>query len=301
MAIDESEAGGEAVTEDAPETAAPSEDRGQAFLKLLGRAALVAGQAVGRGAVVAGKTVAAGYRAIDPDVRRQVAQLPLVGLTMLAPSRPAIERLDDDGAPPVLCVHGLQGAAGNFAPLRAFLSAAGRRRSYSAWFEPEQDIFAMAQRLTGIVDEIFAVNALPEGARIDIVAHSMGGLITRLALLEPAFAKRVRSLITLGTPHHGTHLARLASTSLIHALRPGSLAVERLAGQLPWLGPPSLPALTSIWSSSDVMLLPSTCAVVEGANNVALPGLTHTGFLLHPAAFFAVLRALERDNAATGD
>ena len=262
------------------------------WLRSLGRAALVAGQAIGRGTLTAGRAVAAGYRAIDPDVRRQVAQLPLVGLTMLAPRQPPVEARPDDGARPIVCVHGLQGAAGNFAPLRAFLTVAGRSRSYAAWFESGGDVVGMTARLAELIREVIEVNQLDDDAQIDLVAHSLGGLIARLALLDPAINRRVHTLVTLGTPHHGTTLARLAATSHILSLRPSSPALEQLRHQLPWPGPPTLPRLVSLWSRADILLLPSSCAVVEGADNRELPELTHTGFLVHPTAFFAVLRAL---------
>ncbi|RYE89394.1 MAG: hypothetical protein EOO75_11870, partial [Myxococcales bacterium] len=232
-------------------------------------------------------------RAIDPDVRRQVAELPLAGLTMLAPRRPVIEPRPDDGARPIVCVHGLQGAAGNFAPLRAFLSAAGRRRHYAVWFEPDGDIVSMAARLGDVIAEVIEVNRLGDDAQVDVVAHSMGGLITRLALLDPDTVRRVHTIVTLGTPHHGTHLARLAATSHVLSLRPSSPALAQLRHQLPWAGPPALPRLVSLWSSADIMLLPSSCAVVDGADNRELPGVTHTGLLMAPSALFATLRALE--------
>lgn len=43
-----------------------------------------------------------------------------------------------------------------------------------------------------------------KGAKVDIVAHSMGGLVARSAIENHEVAKYVRSLITLGTPHLGT-------------------------------------------------------------------------------------------------
>ncbi len=260
---------------------------------VLGRAALVAGQTIGRGALAAGRAAVAGYRAIDPDVRRQVAELPLMGLTMLAPRQPTVEPKPDDGARPIVCVHGLQGAAGNFAPLRAFLATAGRRRTYAVWFEPDSDLLAMAARLADVIDEVLEVNHLADDAQVDIIAHSMGGLITRLALLDPAVVQKVHTLVTLGTPHHGTTLARLAATSHTLSLRPSSPVLAQLAHQIPWAGPPALPRLVSLWSAADIMLLPSTCAIVDGADNRELAGVTHTGLLLAPTALFATLRALD--------
>ncbi len=48
------------------------------------------------------------------------------------------------------------------------------------------------------------------GEPVHIIGHSMGGLDARELLADPAWANRVRSLTTLGTPHLGSALADLA-------------------------------------------------------------------------------------------
>jgi triacylglycerol lipase len=47
-----------------------------------------------------------------------------------------------------------------------------------------------------------------------LVGHSMGGLDARLLASDPAWASRVVSLTTIGTPHLGTCLADMAATNL---------------------------------------------------------------------------------------
>lgn len=56
---------------------------------------------------------------------------------------------------------------------------------------------------------VAAIEALPH-PRIDLIAHSLGGLDARYALSRLGLAKRVRALVTVGTPHRGTPLADLA-------------------------------------------------------------------------------------------
>ena len=56
---------------------------------------------------------------------------------------------------------------------------------------------------------VAAIEALPH-ERIDLIAHSLGGLDARYALTHLGLARRVRSLVTVGTPHRGTPLADLA-------------------------------------------------------------------------------------------
>lgn len=46
-----------------------------------------------------------------------------------------------------------------------------------------------------------------EISRFHIVAHSMGGIITRQMLIDHAF-KKLGRVVMLGSPHHGSHAAR---------------------------------------------------------------------------------------------
>ncbi|MBS2033150.1 MAG: hypothetical protein JST54_35080 [Deltaproteobacteria bacterium] len=50
-----------------------------------------------------------------------------------------------------------------------------------------------------------------DAKRVNIVAHSMGGLDARYAIARLGLAPRVASLVTLGTPHRGTPIAALGS------------------------------------------------------------------------------------------
>jgi triacylglycerol lipase len=47
--------------------------------------------------------------------------------------------------------------------------------------------------------------------RVDIIAHSLGGLDARYALSKLGLDKHVRSLVTIGTPHRGSPIADLAT------------------------------------------------------------------------------------------
>lgn len=70
---------------------------------------------------------------------------------------------------------------------------------------------------------------------VDVMAHSMGGLVTRAALTGVAKREQgfptyllIEDVITLSTPHTGTNWARLCTTHQCEDMRPGS-------GLLRWL------------------------------------------------------------------
>jgi triacylglycerol lipase len=57
------------------------------------------------------------------------------------------------------------------------------------------------------------VEALP-ARRVNVIAHSMGGIDARFAVARLGLAPKVASIITVGTPHRGTPLADVGSKLL---------------------------------------------------------------------------------------
>ncbi len=258
--------------------------------------ALSALAAAGRGALSAGRWFGLRardtYLAVDPDLRRTLAELPLVGATSIGSREVIIEELPDDGHNPCLFVHGLSGHPRNFLPAKLFFRSQGRRRGYLFGYRDNHPFVDSARALAEAIVRVAVVNTLPEGRGVDVVAHSMGGLLTRLALMDPEVAKRVGTVVTLGTPHHGTYAARFLATERALDLRPESPLLKTLEAQVPWPGPPTLPRLVTYWSRADVLMLPSDTARVEGAEHVELQGISHTGYLLRPSVLFHVLGVL---------
>ena len=53
-----------------------------------------------------------------------------------------------------------------------------------------------------------------DAKRVNLIAHSMGGLDARYAIAKLGMSERVASLVTIGTPHRGTPLADLGARAL---------------------------------------------------------------------------------------
>jgi len=268
--------------------------------RALGTGAMAAGRAVARGAAWTGEKVADGWRAIDPDLRRHFGHAPLVGLTQVLPVDTSPTAKPDDGHRPAVFVHGLGGHPGNFTPMRAWFKTGGRTRTWALNIAAAPRIPDMAGELRAFIDALDAANGFGDDVKYDLVAHSMGGLVSRYALLDPHIRSRVASLVTLGTPHDGTYAARYAATQKVLDLRPGSEPLTALRDQLPWPGPPTHPRLVAFWSDADMLLLPPDSARVEGARVIEMPGYTHLSYLLDPACFQRVWMAL-LDPAAAPD
>jgi triacylglycerol lipase len=95
---------------------------------------------------------------------------------------------------------------------------------------------SVPERAQALVDKIAA---LPH-ERVDIIAHSLGGLDARYALAKLGLDKRVRALVTIGTPHRGTPVADLAMEGPLGLARRaiGKLGIQIHA--LDWLSTAAL-------------------------------------------------------------
>ena len=107
----------------------------------------------------------------------------------------------DPSAPhptPVVFVHGLGGARSNFIVLRRFLARRGVRNfasfSYPHRLDYQRLVPRLARRIADVCRDMGA-------AWVDVVGHSLGGLVAR-HLVELGGERRVRRLITLGAPYY---------------------------------------------------------------------------------------------------
>jgi triacylglycerol lipase len=142
---------------------------------------------------------------------------------------------------PVVLIHGLFGfdrigvrgaRVDYFRGIAGHLATLGCH-AHAVRLPPARSVPARAKKLAE------AIEALPH-ERIDLIAHSLGGLDARYALAHLGLARRVRSLVTIGTPHRGTPLADLVLTGPIGwahgVLRAIGLPTEAVA----WLGSEAL-------------------------------------------------------------
>lgn len=260
--------------------AAPPSDR--AVRRFLARAA----SSVAAGGTFLGRKARDLYLAVDPDVGRHLAQVPLLTVTLLSARDDPIEPGTPDGHPPLVFVHGLGGSRGDFVPMSWFLWIAGRKRTYRIRFAAGQTLDEMAQALARFIRRVCKVTGEPQ---VDLVAHSLGGVVARVAVTEHRLGRAVRTLVTLGTPHHGTWSARFASTAKTRDLRPDSPRILAINAK-PW---PRRIRVVNAWSRNDLVILPPESAWTKGAEVVDLSPFTHYSYLLDPAGWERVRKILE--------
>ncbi|OKJ01964.1 lipase [Streptomyces sp. CB01249] len=199
--------------------------------------------------------------------------------------------------PPVVFLHGFIDNRSVFVLLRRSLARHGWLHLESLNYSPlTSDIRTAAELLDRHIEEICARTGHP---RVDIVGHSLGGLIARYYVQRLAGDRRVRTLVTLGTPHSGTAVAPLAGAlPIVRQMRQGSAPVEEL--RLP--APGCRTRFVSFWSELDRVIVPAEAACVDhpdlDAVNVRVTGIGHLALPVHPAVAAAVRQALDEAEPA---
>lgn len=124
-----------------------------------------------------------------------------------------------------------------------------------------------------------------------IVAHSMGGLAVRawLRLSGPMAQERVHHIVTLGTPHGGTALARFGFSANSRQM---SLAGVWLDGLTRSAAPGLAKKFTCMFSNCDNIVFPTSTAVLRDSRHVHIAGCAHVQMADHPQAFAEVMKCL---------
>jgi triacylglycerol lipase len=209
---------------------------------------------------------------------------------------------------PVIVVNGLFGVGFAYEPLVARLRADG----YRVWdFElptlGTQDIRLSAQALNAFAD---AVRTQTGAAKVDLVGHSEGGLVSRAYVKYYGGAAEVDSLVTLGTPNYGTVAANIIRLFTLGTCV-GVTACEQMTIGSTFLadlnaGDDSIGtvAYTNIATVMDELVQPYTNSFLNAADgnitNRALQSqcfvriVGHLGLILDGAVYSGVEDALEK-------
>ena len=154
----------------------------------------------------------------------------------------------DDTAPVVVCLHGLYHNPSAFWRIRRALGRAGLNRVLILGYPSFRDDFETeAARLATRLRQL-----VPPRAPVCFLGHSLGGLMARRLAAESDFCGRTRCVVTLGTPHQGSALARLAVGKLGRSLTPES----NLFGCLNALPDPPGARLVALASPVDNLVVP---------------------------------------------
>ncbi|MDM4767963.1 alpha/beta fold hydrolase [Pelomonas sp. SE-A7] len=122
-----------------------------------------------------------------------------------------------------------------------------------------------------------------------VLAHSMGGLAARAWWRRHGRDARIHGLVTLGSPHAGTVMARFSPARNAMQMRRHSRWLDELVR-----ASPAAPPTHCYFSDCDQIVCPAETATLPQARNLHLPGRGHLSLVEDPqvtAEVMALLRA----------
>jgi triacylglycerol esterase/lipase EstA (alpha/beta hydrolase family) len=185
---------------------------------------------------------------------------------------------------PVVLLHGFAMNRTNWVWLGRRLAAHGVAPLYATSYFSLQTVQQSARHLAEFIEHVIARE---DATGVDIVAHSLGGVVARYYLEHMGGARKVGKLVTIASPHKGTHLGRLGLVPSARDLTHGSSVMSLLCDL-----PDGCP-YTSIWSSADAVVVPPESSSIAplGCDRV-FDDLGHLSLLLSPRVADAVIEAL---------
>lgn len=212
-------------------------------------------------------------------LREVRAQLVIVGWTLARRGR-RLAQLGD--GPAVVLVHGLMADGPSMWGVQRALHAAGRTTYAPSMGGALRPIASYAARLQRVLRDL--------DGPVDVVCHSLGGIVLRACLAEdPGLRERIRRVVTIASPHHGSGAARWLPIPEARALVPGGAFITAL---------PSLRALlptariTTFASRHDCIVYPHTTSQVDHATNHELDDVMHAELIVDERVVGRVVDAL---------
>ena len=198
----------------------------------------------------------------------------------------------NDGRCGVVLVHGFVCNRGLWNPWMRELRARGTP-FIAVNLEP---LFGSIDRYPRIIEAAVARLESITGRPVVLVGHSMGGLAIRAWLRQFEADARVHRVLTIGSPHQGTWLARYGHT----------INGKEMRQRGPWLAalinaePATRAALfTCFYGHCDNIVFPAAGGMLPGAENLHVPGTAHVQMAFQPVVFNEVWRWLSCASASS--
>ncbi len=190
---------------------------------------------------------------------------------------------------PVVLVHGYFCNQALFRPLAAHLA----RQGHPVETMNLEPVFGSIDNYAGLIHD--AVRRARQRTtrpdrKVALVGHSMGGIAIR-AYLRQHDNLQIGPIVTLGSPHRGTELARLGSTTIVKQMRPDNDWLNELAASEPLN---RTRRFTVVLSEHDNIVTPQRSQWLPGSRVVAFTGLGHVDLACHRAVWSIIDDSLDQ-------
>ena len=178
----------------------------------------------------------------------------------------------------ILLIPGFGGSLNALKPLAGELEGAGYTVIYPDLGEMKGDLQKYSEKVGELIKD-----SGERGERISIVAYSAGGLVARGALGDSEVEQYIGRVITIGSPHNGSEVARLGSLIggeicpiSCKQMSPDSDFMREL------MRPNDKERWLSIRSSFDEVVTPSESSILSEVSNLEIgsicgeDGVTHS-------------------------
>jgi triacylglycerol lipase len=177
---------------------------------------------------------------------------------------------------PVVLVAGIFDTGDKMTPVDDALARYGFNTRYKVDLIPSDgsvSLTILAAQLKVAIERICTQN---QTQTIDLVAYSMGAIVSRYYLQNLGGLRRTAHLVTIAAPHHGTLAGFFVKGPAPREMRTGSQFMAQLndgAGILCRI------PCASLWTPFDGVILPASSSVVPWAHNQAFRAPTHPDML----------------------
>jgi pimeloyl-ACP methyl ester carboxylesterase len=142
-----------------------------------------------------------------------------------------------------------------------------------------EPVFGSIDQYVPIVEDAVQRITRATGMAPVLVCHSMGGLAARAWLHTTSADAHVHHVITIGSPHHGTWLARFSRLKNGRQMRQQSEWLRQLEQGV---GERRHTNFTCWYSNCDNIAFPASTATLSGADNRLVRGAAHVDLGFHP-------------------
>ena len=198
---------------------------------------------------------------------------------------------------PVLLVHGIAHNASAFIQMKAKMRKHGWMHVFTMNYNTlNRGLLNMAEDVSLQVSKIIEITG---ASQIDIVAHSLGGIVSRYYMSMGSGRGKVKNLVTLGTPHKGTYLSPLLKTLIFTKTLSADLYTNStFLKKLQKVTLPKNSTITSIYSQYDWTVWPQDNSFVKGYpsssfKNIKLDFVSHISLLYSSRVFQHIISCLQ--------